>query len=150
MLLWVAPAVAKAAIEDGVARKPIDLEGYRERLQRLQSRRQQVMATVFEKARKTVKRIALNDGEDLASCRRRRRSRRTGFCDPILLGDKVAIERQIVEHRLEDELKGVRSWIPRRRRTPSVTPRRTGRSDSGAGSPLVGAGAHEQRGYFGP
>jgi malate dehydrogenase (oxaloacetate-decarboxylating)(NADP+) len=112
VLLWVAPAVAKAAMEDGVARKPIEIDGYRERLQRLQSRRLQVMATVFEKAREVVKRIALDDGEDARVLQAAAALKEDGICDPILLGDKVAIERSIVEHRLEDELAGVRVVDP--------------------------------------
>src|SRR3984957_11416150 len=112
VLLWVAPAVAKAAMQDGVARKPIDLEGYRERLQRMQSRRQQVMATVFEKARKNLKRIALNDGQDVRVLQAAAALKEDGICEPVLLGDKVAIEKSIVEHRLEDELKGVRVIDP--------------------------------------
>jgi malate dehydrogenase (oxaloacetate-decarboxylating)(NADP+) len=35
-----------------------------------------------------------------------------GICEPVLLGDRVAIERAIVEHRLEDELAGVRVVDP--------------------------------------
>src|SRR3984957_16391530 len=108
VLLWVAPAVAKAAMEDGVARKPIDLGAYRDHLRRLQSRRQQVMSTVVEKARKTVTRIALDDGADVRVLQAAAALREDGLCDPILLGDKVAIERSIVEHRLEDELEGGR------------------------------------------
>jgi malate dehydrogenase (oxaloacetate-decarboxylating)(NADP+) len=38
VLVWVASAVAKAAMETGVARQPIDLEEYRERLERLGAR----------------------------------------------------------------------------------------------------------------
>ena len=41
VLLWVAPAVAKAAMASGVARKPIaDLEAYRESLERIMGRRE--------------------------------------------------------------------------------------------------------------
>src|SRR5512139_1379679 len=47
VLLWVAPAVAKAAIDGGVARKKLDMVEYRERLRRLQSRSHEVMATIF-------------------------------------------------------------------------------------------------------
>jgi malate dehydrogenase (oxaloacetate-decarboxylating)(NADP+) len=39
VLLCVAPSVAEAAMEDGVARRPIDLDGYIDHLRRLQSRR---------------------------------------------------------------------------------------------------------------
>jgi malate dehydrogenase (oxaloacetate-decarboxylating)(NADP+) len=112
VLLWVAPAVAKAAMEDGVARKKIDLAAYRERLQRMQSRRQQVMAAVFEKARSSPKRIALDDGEDARVLAAAAALKEDGTCEPILLGDRVTIERAIVEHRLEDELKGVRVVDP--------------------------------------
>ena len=112
VLLWVAPAVAKAAMDSGVARKPIDLEGYRDRLQRLQSRRQQVMSTVFAKARKAAKRIALNDGEHVRVLQAAAALKEEGICEPVLLGDKDGIERAIVEHRLADELKGVRIVDP--------------------------------------
>ncbi len=112
VLLWVAPAVAKAAMDGGVARKPIDLEGYREHLSRLQSRRQQVMATVFEKARKQRARIALNDGEDLRVLQAAATLKEEGLCEPVLLGEREAIERAITTHRLTDELAGVKIVDP--------------------------------------
>ena len=150
VLLWVAPAVAKAAMQDGVARKPIDLEGYRERLQRLQSRRQQVMATVFEKARKTVKRIALNDGEDVRVLQAAAALKEDGLCDPILLGDKVAIERAIVEHRLEDELKGVRVVDPSSSADPARYADAYWKKRQRRGVTLSSAQVRmKQRGYFG-
>jgi malate dehydrogenase (oxaloacetate-decarboxylating)(NADP+) len=150
VLLWVAPAVAKAAMQDGVARKPIDLDGYRERLQRLQSRRQQVMATVFEKARKTVKRIALNDGEDVRVLQAAAALKEDGLCDPILLGDKVAIERAIVEHRLEDELKGVRVVDPSSNADPARYAEAYWKKRQRRGVTLSSAQVRmKQRGYFG-
>jgi malate dehydrogenase (oxaloacetate-decarboxylating)(NADP+) len=112
VLLWVAPAVAKAAMDSGVARKPLRLDEYRDRLSRLQSRRQQVMSTVIAKARKATKRIALDDGEDIRVLQAAATLKEEGICEPILLGDQTAIERRIVEHKLEDELKGVRVVNP--------------------------------------
>ncbi len=150
VLLWVAPAVAKAAMQDGVARKPIDLDGYRERLQRLQSRRQQVLATVFEKARKTVKRIALNDGEDVRVLQAAAALKEDGLCDPILLGDKVAIERSIVEHRLEDELKGVRVVDPSSSADPARYAEAYWKKRQRRGVTRSSAQVRmKQRGYFG-
>jgi malate dehydrogenase (oxaloacetate-decarboxylating)(NADP+) len=52
VLLWVAPAIAKAAMDSGVARVKIDMAQYREDLQKRQSRSHQVMTAVFNKAKK--------------------------------------------------------------------------------------------------
>ncbi|HVI96895.1 MAG TPA: malic enzyme-like NAD(P)-binding protein, partial [Anaeromyxobacter sp.] len=54
VLLWVAPAVAKAAMDGGVARQPIDLGEYRDRLRKMQSRSHQVMGAIFSKAKKKL------------------------------------------------------------------------------------------------
>ncbi len=114
VLLWVAPAVARAAIDSGVARQPLDLGVYRQRLQSLQSRRYQVMSTVFARARAKPRRIALNDGEDVRTLQAARILLEEGVCEPILLGDEALVRRTIIETRLEDELAGVRIVDPRR------------------------------------
>ncbi|MFT3706062.1 MAG: NADP-dependent malic enzyme [Archangium sp.] len=108
VLLWVAPAVAKAALDTGVARLQLDLVEYRQRLQRMQSRSYQVMSSVFARARTKVKSIALNDGEHPRVLQAARILREEGVCDPILLGDEELIRKAIAETKLEDELKGVR------------------------------------------
>ncbi len=107
VLLWVAPAVARAAMETGVARIPVDLGEYRERLHRSQSRSYQVMSTIFARARSSPRRIALNDGEHPRVLQAARILREEGVCEPVLLGDERAIAEAIVATRLEDELKGV-------------------------------------------
>ena len=107
VLLWVAPAVAEAAMETGVARAPLDLDAYRDRLQDRLSRRHQVMSTVFAKARQKAARIVLDDGEHPRVLQAAAILRDEGLCDPVLLGARSEIERAIVQHRLEDELQGV-------------------------------------------
>ncbi len=107
VLLWVAPAVAKAAMDTGVARLPVDLNAYRDRLHKLQSRSNQVMASIVTRARTVTKRIALDDGEHPRVLQAARILKEDGVCEPVLLGKKDAIERAIVEHKLEDELGGV-------------------------------------------
>jgi len=107
VLLWVAPAVARAAIETGVARLPLDLDEYRSHLQDRLSRRHQVMGAVFAKARKKVTRILLDDGEHARVLQAAHILRDEGICEPVLLGARAAIERSIVEHRLGDELANV-------------------------------------------
>src|SRR5690606_38041751 len=62
VLLWVSPAVAEAAMQDGVARLQIDLDEYRERLKRMQSRSYGVMRTVMHKAKKQPVRIVFPEG----------------------------------------------------------------------------------------
>jgi malate dehydrogenase (oxaloacetate-decarboxylating)(NADP+) len=102
VLLWVAPAVAKAALETGVARLQVDLPAYRERLQKMQSRSHQVMAAVFEKARQKKTRIVLDDGEHPRVLQAAHVLREEGLCEPILLGNKEKIEAAIITHKLDD------------------------------------------------
>ncbi len=114
VLLWVAPAVAKAAMDTGVARVPVDLVEYREGLQRRQSRSYQVMSSVFARAKAKPRRIALSDGEHPRTLQAARILREEGVCEPVLLGDAERIKRAIVEGRLEDELAGVSVVDPRK------------------------------------
>ena len=65
LILHVAPAVARAAMEAGVARKPIeDFEAYERELERFVFRSGQLMRPVFEAARKPPARIVYAEGED--------------------------------------------------------------------------------------
>ncbi len=108
VLLSVAPAVAEAAMQTGIARLKIDLPEYLERLQRMQSRSHQVMATVFTKARKkNPARIVFNDGEHVRVLQAARILREESVCEPILLGVREEVEKAIIEYKLEDELAGV-------------------------------------------
>jgi malate dehydrogenase (oxaloacetate-decarboxylating)(NADP+) len=113
VLLWVAPAVAKAAMDSGVARVPVDLLEYRERLHRMQSRSYQVMSTVFARAKAKLRKIAFNDGEHPRVLQAARILREEGLCEPVLLGNVEAINRGIVDTHLEDELEGVTIMDPR-------------------------------------
>jgi malate dehydrogenase (oxaloacetate-decarboxylating)(NADP+) len=112
VLLWVASAVAKAAMDTGVARVQVDLDRYRERLQKLLSRSHQVMGTVFAKAKQHAKRIVLNDGEHPRVLQAARILREEGICEPILLGAHANIEAGIKDLELTDELKGIRIVDP--------------------------------------
>ena len=107
VLLWVAPAVAKAAMDTGVARLKVEMGEYRERLQRMQSRSHQVMAAVFERAKSRPRRIAFNDGDHPRVLQAARILKEEGVCEPVLMGNAELIQKKIVETRLEDELKGV-------------------------------------------
>ncbi len=107
VLTWVAPAVAKAAMDGGVARRQVDLKAYQEQLQKAQSRSHQVMSTVFAKARQKRTRLAFNDGEHPRVLQAAAILRDEGLCEPLLMGKRDDVLRAIAEARLEDELKGV-------------------------------------------
>jgi malate dehydrogenase (oxaloacetate-decarboxylating)(NADP+) len=106
VLLWVAPAVAKAAMDGGVARQSIDMAEYRDRLRKMQSRAHQVMGSIFAKARKKVARIVFPEGNHRKIQQAAEILREEGLCEPILLGPVDQIRHSIAEQRL-DELEGV-------------------------------------------
>ena len=71
VLTWEAPAVAKAAIETGVARIEIDIDAYPEKLERRLGRDRAVMRTVIGRAKQNTKRIVFPEGERSRSYARR-------------------------------------------------------------------------------
>jgi malate dehydrogenase (oxaloacetate-decarboxylating)(NADP+) len=105
-LLWVAPAVAEAAMKSGVARVQIDLEEYRERLRKRQSRTHAVMSSVYTKARKKLARIVFPEGHHAKILAAAQELREDGICEPILLGPQKAVKKGIEEGRF-DALDGV-------------------------------------------
>jgi malate dehydrogenase (oxaloacetate-decarboxylating)(NADP+) len=88
VLLWEAPAVAKAAMDTGVARRPIaDLDAYRERLERIMGPSRRVMHMIFHKAKRpTPRRIVFSEGEDITVIRAARAIADQKIAYPILLG----------------------------------------------------------------
>ncbi|MBI4818627.1 MAG: NADP-dependent malic enzyme [Deltaproteobacteria bacterium] len=113
VLLWVAPAVAKAAMDGGVARCSVELDAYRERLHKSQSRSHQVMSTVFSKAKQKKTRIVFNDGDHIRTIQAAGILADEELCAPVLLGSRAQIMKVIVERRLEDELRGVEIIDPK-------------------------------------
>ena len=92
VLLWVAPAVAEAAMRTGVARKPIaDMGSYLRRLEALLSRTREVMSVVVQKARRDPKRIVFPEGEHPKILRAAKILAEEGICRPILLAREKEI-----------------------------------------------------------
>ena len=93
VLLWVAPAVAEAAMTSGVARQPItDMGVYLRRLEAMLSRSREVMSGVIEKARRDPKRIVFPEGEHPKILRAAKILAEEGICRPILLAREQAVE----------------------------------------------------------
>ncbi len=107
VLVWVAHAVAKAAMDTGVARISVDLEAYKQRLHKLLSRSHQVMSTVIAKAKQKVKRIALSDGEHPRVLQAARILRDEGICEPVLLGARRNVEATIHSLHMDNDLRGI-------------------------------------------
>ena len=93
VLLWVAPAVAEAAMRSGVARQPIeDMAAYLRRLEAMLSRSREVMSAVIEKARRDPRRIVFPEGEHPKVLRAAKILAEEGICRPILLAREAEIE----------------------------------------------------------
>ena len=98
LLLEIAPAVAKAAMATGVARKPIeDFEVYKTELERFIYRSGQLMRPVFEVARRAPKRVAYAEGEDERVLRAVQTVIDERIARPVLVGRRGVIEERIRE-----------------------------------------------------
>jgi malate dehydrogenase (oxaloacetate-decarboxylating)(NADP+) len=101
VLLWEAPAVAEAAIESGVARKPYSSkEDYIRELENRLSRTRQVMHGVFDQAKLDPKRIVFPEGEAIKIVRAAKILADEGVCKPVLLGSAEVIDRLLIEHEV--------------------------------------------------
>ncbi len=106
LILQIAPAVARAAIKSGVARRPIeDFDAYREQLERFVYRSGQLMRPVFEAARKAPKRIVYGEGEDERVLRAVQTLVDDNIAAPILIGRRAVIEQRVREMGLRMNLR---------------------------------------------
>ena len=97
LIVEVAPAVAKAAMESGVARRPIeDFDAYRDSLSRFVYRSGLVMKPLFDRAREDVRRLVYAEGEETQVLRTVQIVVDDGLARPILIG-----RRRVVEMRIE-------------------------------------------------
>jgi malate dehydrogenase (oxaloacetate-decarboxylating)(NADP+) len=94
--LLLAPAVAQAAMDSGVAARPItDMEAYRERLSQFVYRSGLVMKPVFERARSDRKRVVYAEGEEETVLRAVQTVVDERLAFPILVGRPSVIEMRI-------------------------------------------------------
>ncbi len=101
LILRIAPAVARAAMDSGVARRPIeDFEAYQERLNRFVFRSGFVMKPVFVRARADLKRVIYADGEDERVLRAAAAALQDGIAKPILIGRPDVVSARLSRHGL--------------------------------------------------
>jgi malate dehydrogenase (oxaloacetate-decarboxylating)(NADP+) len=94
VLLWVAPAVAWAAVASGIAGRIIDVEEYRAELEARLGPERQVMRGLISRAQQDPPSIVFPEGDDPRILRAARILADEGIARPILLGDLDAIRRQ--------------------------------------------------------
>ena len=103
LIVKVASAVAKAAMDSGVAREPINnWDVYKEQLLSRLGRDDKFIRLAQEKASKDPQRIVLAEGDELKTLKAAQIVVDEGLANPILLGRKSRIEQLIAENNLED------------------------------------------------
>lgn len=96
LILRIAPAVAKAAADSGVATRPIaDLEAYRESLLRFVTHTGLFMRPVFMAARRAPQRIVFAEGEDERTLRAVQIGLEEGIVRPIVIGRPAVVAQRI-------------------------------------------------------
>lgn len=106
LLTAVAPAVAKAAIDSGVARKSIDdWEEYNEELRHRMGLDNKMLRRFYEMARQEPKRIVFSESNHVNMLKAAEVCVNEGICQPILLGNEKKIANVAEEHHVS--LKGI-------------------------------------------
>lgn len=96
LIMEIAPRVAQAAMDSGVAVRPIeDFDAYRQKLSQFVYRSGQVMRPVFAKAREEPKRVVYAEGEEERVLRAVQSILDEKLAKPILIGRPDVIERRI-------------------------------------------------------
>ena len=103
VLLYVAPAVAKAAMDSGVARVSIDLEQYEDRLKASLGPGGEVMRSLIDRARKRPMRVVLTDGYNERVIRAAQEIVEEGIAVPVLIGREDKIKKIVELHGLDLE-----------------------------------------------
>jgi len=105
LILQLAPAVAKAAMDSGVATRPIeDFAAYRQRLSQFVFRSGLAMKPVFDHARADPKRLVYAEGEDERVLRAVQQALENGLVKPIIVGRREVVRRRIEKLNLRLKL----------------------------------------------
>lgn len=112
LLLDVAPAVAKAAAESGIARRPItDWDEYGNELRKRMGYDNKILRSMIDTARRAPKRVVFGEGNTDNMLRAAVQAYQDGVCYPILLGNEEMIEKRA--KRLKLDLEGIEIVNPR-------------------------------------
>ncbi len=102
LITTVSPAVAKAAMESGLARKPItDWNAYHDELQNRIGIDQKLMSGVIDRAKKDPKRVVFAEANHRKILKAAQILKDEGIAYPILLGNRKEILQLIDDHKLD-------------------------------------------------
>ncbi|HLG99038.1 MAG TPA: NADP-dependent malic enzyme [Bryobacteraceae bacterium] len=102
VLLRESTAVAKAAMDSGVAQAPVDLDDYREQLERRLSKVHGVMRIMISKAQQQPKRVVFPEGEETKILRAAQILAEEGIATPILLGREAVVRAGMAHLHFEE------------------------------------------------
>jgi malate dehydrogenase (oxaloacetate-decarboxylating)(NADP+) len=112
LIYTVAPAVAKAAIESGVAQRKItDWDAYTQELINRLGLDNKLIRNITNKAKQNPKRVVFAEADHYKILKAAQQVAEEGIAKPILLGDKEKIKKLIKENNLD--LKGIPIIDPR-------------------------------------
>jgi malate dehydrogenase (oxaloacetate-decarboxylating)(NADP+) len=100
VLIWEASAVAQAAMDTGVAQQPVDIEEYKEQLERRLGKAHEVMRMVINKAQRQPRRVVFPEGEESKILRACQILLDEKIAQPILLGNEEKIRSRIADLHL--------------------------------------------------
>ena len=100
VLIWEASAVAQAAMETGVAQKPVDIVQYREELEKRLGKAHEFMRSMIHKAQRQPKRVAFAEGEEGKILRACQILLDEKIAQPILIGNEKIIRAKAESLRL--------------------------------------------------
>jgi malate dehydrogenase (oxaloacetate-decarboxylating)(NADP+) len=104
LITEVSMAVAKAAMDSGVARTPIkDWKAYRQHLRELMGQESKFTQNLYDTARSNPKRVVFAEGTHPTMLEAAVRAKEEGICFPILLGNDVQIRKIAEELKLNLE-----------------------------------------------
>ncbi|GHD76245.1 NADP-dependent malic enzyme [Vogesella fluminis] len=105
LIVKIAPAVAKAAMDSGVATRPIkDFDAYIDQLAQFVYKTNLFMKPVFSQAKKALKRVVMAEGEDERVLHATQEIAAQGLAFPILIGRPAVIEKRIKKLGLKLEI----------------------------------------------
>jgi malate dehydrogenase (oxaloacetate-decarboxylating)(NADP+) len=103
VLVWEASAVAKAAMDTGVARQPVNLDDYREELERRLGRAHHLMRIMIHKAQRHPARVVFPEGEQSRVIRASQILVEEKVAIPVLLGNEQRIRQQFSDLHLNSD-----------------------------------------------
>jgi malate dehydrogenase (oxaloacetate-decarboxylating)(NADP+) len=103
ILVWEASAVAKAAIDTGVAQNAVDIEQYKRELDERIGHGRTIMRVLADKARRNPKKVVFPEGDSAKILRAAHTVFSEGIAEPIVLGNPESIKRLAEAHEIDLE-----------------------------------------------